>query len=76
MIGFFEALAGKDQERSALRYLSTHPSARDRIGRLRALAAGAAAPALPLLPDQDWSDLRSVCPSGAPSPAAPSPGPR
>jgi len=68
MIGFFENLAREGQERVALKYLSTHPNTGDRVAALRALAAGAPHPATPLLPAEDWNDIRAIC-QGAPPPA-------
>jgi len=61
-LAFFEKLQrehGASEE--MLRYLSTHPSAGDRIRTLRALAAGATAPPVPLLPGQDWAAIRRRC---------------
>jgi predicted Zn-dependent protease len=65
MLAFFEDLAKGDQARSVRTYLSTHPSTRDRIARLRALAARAPGPPAPLLPDRDWTDIRKACSSAS-----------
>ncbi len=62
MLAFFERLERKDRGPAVLTYLSSHPSFEDRIGRLKALAAGAP-PASKLLPDYDWRDIRSICPA-------------
>ncbi len=62
MLAFFEKLEGKERGPALLTYLSSHPSFEDRIARLKALAAGAPAPAK-LLPDYDWRDIRSICPA-------------
>ncbi len=61
MIGFFADLAKNGSERRVLRYLSTHPNTRDRVAALRELATRAASPPIPLLPDQDWSEIRAIC---------------
>jgi Zn-dependent protease with chaperone function len=61
MIGFFDELAKGEHPRRVLRYLSTHPSPRDRIGALRALAARAPGAPTPVLTDQQWQDLKAIC---------------
>ncbi len=61
-IRFFEVLMkGDKQPARALKYLSTHPSTADRIERLKALAARAPGPAVPLLPESDWDDVKKMC---------------
>jgi len=65
LLGFLDELAREGQPRSVRAYLSTHPSTRDRIARLRELAAGAPGPAVPLLPDQDWNDIKKTCSSAS-----------
>ena len=62
MLAFFEKLEGKERGPALLTYLSSHPSFEDRIARLKALSAGAPAPAK-LLSDYDWRDIRSICPA-------------
>jgi len=62
MITFFEGLVqDKKAPRTVLKYLSTHPSTDDRVERLRALAARAAAHPVKLLPDTDWSQVKQMC---------------
>ena len=62
MIRFFEALTkGDKQPRTALKYLSTHPSPADRVERLKALAAQSPDAPIPLLLDSDWDDLKKIC---------------
>jgi beta-barrel assembly-enhancing protease len=62
MIAFFEQLASEfGNQPAALKYLSTHPRPRDRIERLRRLAAELPRPAGALLPDYDWTDIRLIC---------------
>ncbi|HET7296195.1 MAG TPA: M48 family metallopeptidase, partial [Gemmatimonadales bacterium] len=62
MIRFFEALMkGDKQPPAALQYLSTHPSTADRIEHLKTLAARAPAASVPLLPDTDWDDVKTIC---------------
>ena len=65
MLAFLDDIATEGQPRSARAYLSTHPHTRERIARLRELAAGAGAPPVPLLPDQDWSDVKKLCSSAS-----------
>lgn len=61
-IDFFERLLADEQDQPRpLTYLSTHPAARDRIERLRTLAAAGAGPSRPLLPDVDWNAVRTMC---------------
>ena len=68
MIAFFKALDKKsDKESDALKYLSTHPSDRDRMAALTALAAKHPLQPVKLLPEEDWSELRNTC--GAAGPA-------
>ncbi len=62
MIRFFQELVKDDkQPRAALRYLSTHPTTADRIEHLKGLAAAASGPPVPLLPDADWDDVKTIC---------------
>src|SRR5262249_32050459 len=44
-----------------LKYFSTHPSPAERIERLKALAATAPGPPVPLLPGTDWEDVKRIC---------------
>jgi predicted Zn-dependent protease len=68
LIRFFDALAKADRQPAMLlKYLSTHPSPTDRIERLKALAATAAGPPVPLLPDTDWDDVKRLCESRQPA---------
>jgi predicted Zn-dependent protease len=62
MLTFFrtiQALEGGSP--TAPRYLSTHPAPADRLQALTALAATPARPAVKLLPDYDWSDIKKIC---------------
>ncbi|HYB44856.1 MAG TPA: M48 family metallopeptidase, partial [Candidatus Methylomirabilis sp.] len=62
MVGFFDELTkGEGQTRTVLSYLSTHPTTADRIARLRALAAGAIGPPVPILSASDWEELKRIC---------------
>lgn len=62
MIAFFETLErGNEKSPAVLKYLSTHPQTKDRIERLKSLAAQAPAGAVKLLPDYDWRDIRKIC---------------
>lgn len=62
MIGFFETMLAEEvRVPKAVRYLTTHPSAEDRLARLRQLAPAGGAPPTPVLTDEQWSALRSVC---------------
>jgi predicted Zn-dependent protease len=70
MIEFFRKMAAHEGAGGVLpRYLSSHPASADRVARLTALAASAP-PAPPLLPDHDWTDVRTMCGS-APRPESP-----
>ena len=62
MIAFFETLhAGERGLPTATRYLTSHPLAAERVENLKRLAASAPKKFRPLLPDQDWRDVRRVC---------------
>jgi beta-barrel assembly-enhancing protease len=62
LIRFFQEISKREtQPHHVLEYLSTHPSAGDRIQRLEALAAQAPGPPTPLLSDADWADLKKFC---------------
>jgi len=61
------------RERATLRYLSTHPSTRERVEALRALAGHSTADHVPLLPDLDWSDIRAICEPAASALPPPAP---
>ncbi len=63
MVTFFGTLKEKGAKLpSFLKYLSTHPSADDRIERLRSLAARNRRDWVPLLKGYDWSDIKKICP--------------
>jgi predicted Zn-dependent protease len=63
MLAFFRAMQEQEgASPAAMRYLSTHPTAGDRLQALAALAAQAPQPPVKLLPDYDWSDLVRICP--------------
>jgi predicted Zn-dependent protease len=62
MITFFESL--KEQEKGMpefLRYVSTHPTAVDRIQRLQSMAEHVEGNFVELLPDYDWKDVNKIC---------------
>ncbi len=64
LIAFFEGLSARERDRASLRYLSTHPSTRDRIAALREQTARAPGVSTPLFsPDQDWKDIQAICAS-------------
>jgi predicted Zn-dependent protease len=65
LLAFLEHIAEGGQPRSVRTYLSTHPSPWGRTARLRELAAGAPGPPVPLLPDQDWLDIKRMCSSAS-----------
>jgi len=67
MIAFFEPpkdTAGQDEESAADKYLSSHPSDRDRKATLTALATTNPIQPVKLLPSGNWIELRHAC--GAP----------
>jgi predicted Zn-dependent protease len=69
MIAFFDVLGRKSGSGpEALKYLSTHPSSRDRLATLAGLAAARPVQPVRLLPGEDWSQLRNLC---EPAPATP-----
>jgi predicted Zn-dependent protease len=64
MITFFDKLPGAERGGGGgdfTRYLRTHPTTAERIATLRALAATGPKPTARLLPDDDWSDVKSLC---------------
>ena len=67
MVTFFRTLKEKGAKiPSLLKYLSTHPSADDRIEKLNLLAARSRRKWVPLLTDYDWSDINKLCPKAVP----------
>lgn len=64
MLAFFEAMQkGEGATPAGFRYLSTHPTAGDRLQALAALAAQAPRPPVKLLPTYDWTDIKQLCAS-------------
>jgi predicted Zn-dependent protease len=69
MIAFFDVLERKSGSGpEALKYLSTHPSGRDRMATLTTLAASSPIQRVKLLSEEDWSQLRNLCGAVAVSP--------
>jgi predicted Zn-dependent protease len=67
MIAFFEPpkdTADKHEESAADKYLSSHPSDRDRKATLTALVSRHPTQSVTLLPGENWRELRYAC--GAP----------
>lgn len=61
LIEFFRKMATREDATGGLpRYLSSHPASADRVERLTALAA-VAPPLPPLLPDHEWTDVKTMC---------------
>ncbi len=62
MISFFESLSdGEKETPEFLKYVSTHPSTADRIGRLKSLVTQVEARPVTLMPDYDWKDMHQIC---------------
>jgi predicted Zn-dependent protease len=62
MVSFFQGMQREEgAQRSAARYLSTHPAAADRVPALTALAAARMHPPVKLLPGVDWDDVKKIC---------------
>jgi beta-barrel assembly-enhancing protease len=62
MIAFFEMLRTKERGLpTAVRYLTTHPLAADRVESLKRLAASVPHRSRPLLSDEEWQDVRRIC---------------
>jgi predicted Zn-dependent protease len=62
MVSFFQGMQREEgAQRSAARYLSTHPAAVDRVQALTALAAARTRPPVKLLPGVDWDDVKKIC---------------
>ena len=62
MLAFFRGMQKLEGARpSATRYLSTHPTAGDRLQALAALAAQRSRPPVKLLPNDDWNDVKHLC---------------
>jgi predicted Zn-dependent protease len=67
MIGFFENLKQRGGDLPGfLNYLSTHPTAEDRIASLRAQASQSTKRSTKLLQGYDWKDARKICKTHAP----------
>src|SRR5947209_3300572 len=66
MIAFFETLRAEEgRQPTPLRYLASHPPARDRMETLKRLVATAPHRSAPLLPDRDWRDVATLCAGGS-----------
>ncbi|HEX2441399.1 MAG TPA: M48 family metallopeptidase [Methylomirabilota bacterium] len=64
MLAFFQAMQRTEgTSGTAVRYLSTHPPAGDRLQALATLAAQGSHPTIKLLPTYDWTDIRQLCAS-------------
>ena len=64
MLAFFQKLQRTEgMSDTAVRYLSTHPPAVDRLQALATLAAQGPKPTIKLLPTYDWADIRHLCAS-------------
>jgi predicted Zn-dependent protease len=62
MTGFFEMLQKQEGTPvTALKYLSTHPTASDRIARLKRMASDWRGTPIKLLPGTDWAGLAKLC---------------
>jgi beta-barrel assembly-enhancing protease len=63
MLAFFRGMQTLEGTTPAVaRYLSTHPTAGDRLQALAGLAAQRTQPPVKLMPDYDWSDIKGICP--------------
>jgi beta-barrel assembly-enhancing protease len=62
MLAFFHAMQEQEgASPTAIRYLSTHPTAGDRLQALAELAGQQPQEPVKLLPDQDWADVTKMC---------------
>jgi beta-barrel assembly-enhancing protease len=62
MLAFFQAMQQQEgTSPTAIRYLSTHPPAGDRLQALATLAAQRPQPPVKLLPDHDWREITKMC---------------
>ncbi|MGH7310859.1 MAG: M48 family metallopeptidase [Candidatus Rokuibacteriota bacterium] len=62
MVAFFERVLGRESEpEGGWRYLSTHPTTRGRVERLKGLGANGAPSTRPLLADHDWAEVKRIC---------------
>jgi predicted Zn-dependent protease len=64
MIAFFERVLGADRDAESpetWQYLSTHPTTRSRIDRLRSLQASAPPFRPRRLGIRDWADVKRIC---------------
>ena len=62
MIAFFDNLKDRHQPGPLSQYLSTHPSAEERMSRLKAFAEkNPSQQSHPLLQQSDWSQIRELC---------------
>jgi predicted Zn-dependent protease len=66
MIAFFKLMREKGREESVYaKYLSTHPSPKDRVESLKLLAEQSDRQTIKLLPDYDWRDIKKLCQTAA-----------
>lgn len=61
MIDFFGGLEQEEAASATLTYLSTHPSAGDRIARLKSMASESRRTPVKLLPGADWARVATRC---------------
>jgi beta-barrel assembly-enhancing protease len=66
MLAFFQAMKKLEGSApAAIRYVSTHPAAGDRLQALTVLASQRSQEPLKLLPDDDWATIKGICRRGA-----------
>jgi predicted Zn-dependent protease len=71
MVTFFEKLAELHGDPGRGKYLMSHPAPQERLATMRALSAQWPRPAVRLMADYNWSDIKSMCASAPPSQSPP-----
>lgn len=62
MVAIYRSMQQSEQPRDAPpEFLSTHPDMNERLATLLALASPPPSDPQPLLPGEDWQDIRSLC---------------
>jgi predicted Zn-dependent protease len=71
MVTFFEKLAQLQGDPGRGKYLMSHPAPLERLASMRALSAQWPRPAVRLMADYNWKDIKAMCGSEPPTQSPP-----